>query len=58
MNNNNEIRRFQCNRCNTSSLVLKKVWDQQHHGFACDACWATIQTQTQSRYKRTSCVIG
>uniref|UniRef100_A0A6C0M1W1 Uncharacterized protein n=1 Tax=viral metagenome TaxID=1070528 RepID=A0A6C0M1W1_9ZZZZ len=50
MEKDNEIRRFQCNKCNKSSLVLKKVWDQQHHGFACDAFWATIQTQT--RYKR------
>jgi len=58
MNDSNEIRRFQCDKCNKYSLVLKKVWDQQHHGFACDACWTIIQnqtqtqTQTQTRYKR------
>lgn len=52
--NTNEIRKFQCNRCNKSKLVLKKVADQQQHGFACDACWATIQNQNQSRYKKCS----
>jgi hypothetical protein len=46
---NNEIRKFQCSKCAKSSLVLKKVWDQQHHGFACDKCWTDIEGQR--RYK-------
>jgi len=52
--NINEIRKFQCNRCNKSKLVLKKVADQQQHGFACEECWTAIEEQTQSRYKRCS----
>ena len=51
--NANELRKFQCNHCQQSKFVLKKVWNQQHHGFACDACWATIEKQ--SRY---NCIIG
>lgn len=49
MENENKIRQYNCSKCNKSSLVLKKVWDQQHHGFACDACWATIQNQNKKR---------
>jgi hypothetical protein len=30
--------------------VLKKVWNQQQHGFACDECWATINKR--SRYSK------
>jgi transcription elongation factor Elf1 len=48
MDDNNQIRKFQCNKCNKSKLVLKKVADKQHHGFACDECWATIDKK--SRY--------
>jgi predicted RNA-binding Zn-ribbon protein involved in translation (DUF1610 family) len=43
--NDNEIRKFQCSKCSKSSLVLKKVWDKQHHGFACDKCWTAIEGQ-------------
>ena len=42
---NNHIRRFQCNKCNKSKLVLKKVADKQQHGFACDECWTTIDNK-------------
>jgi hypothetical protein len=45
MNDINEIRKFQCSKCSKSSLVLKKVWDKQHHGFACDKCWTAIEGQ-------------
>ena len=43
MINDNEIRKFQCANCSKSRLVLKKLANQQHHGFACDECWATIE---------------
>jgi hypothetical protein len=56
MDDDNHIRKFQCNKCQKSKFMLKKVWDQQHHGFACEECWTTIETQKQSRYK--GCVIG
>ena len=42
MDDNNQIRKFQCNKCNKSKFVLKKVADKQHHGFACEDCWFTI----------------
>ena len=45
---NNELRKFQCSKCQKSKLVLKKVADQQHHGFACEECWITIEKR--SRY--------
>ena len=45
---NNQIRRFQCNKCQKSKLVLKKVADQQQHGFACEECWTAIEKR--SRY--------
>ena len=41
-NNINQIRKFQCNQCNQSKFVLKKVADKQHHGFACEDCWTRI----------------
>ena len=56
--NTNELRKFQCNKCQKSKHMLKKVWDQQHHGFACEECWIAIEEQNQSRYKRNICVIG
>jgi transcription elongation factor Elf1 len=43
--NNNELRKFQCANCRKSKLVLKKVANQQHHGFACEVCWAAIETR-------------
>ena len=52
--NNNKIRRFQCNKCQKSKLVLKKLVDQQHHGFACEECWTSIDKR--SRY--SGCQIG
>ncbi len=45
MNDVNEIRKFQCSKCSNFNLVLKKVWDKQHHGFACDKCWTAIEGQ-------------
>jgi transcription elongation factor Elf1 len=45
---NNQIRTFQCSQCRKPKLVLKKVADQQHRGFACEKCWTTIETR--SRY--------
>ena len=50
----NELRKFQCNRCNKSKLLLKKVADQQQHGFACEECWTAIERR--SRYNM--CQIG
>ena len=52
----NEIRKFQCNHCHKSKLVLKKVCDQQHHGFSCEECWTTIEKQT--KYKPRGCAIA
>lgn len=51
---NNQIRKFKCNKCNKSKLVLKKVADKQQHGFACDDCWTTIDKK--SRYN--GCLIA
>ncbi len=48
MLNENELHKFQCGNCRKSKLVLKKLADQQQHGFACDECWATIDKR--SRY--------
>ena len=45
MPNENELRKFQCANCRKSKLVLKKVANQQHHGFACEECWAAIETR-------------
>ena len=56
MEEDNQIRKFQCNKCHKSNYVLKKVWDQQQHGFACEECWNSIEKQKQHRYK--GCVIG
>ena len=51
---NNQIRRFQCNKCQKSKLILKKMVDQQHHGFACEECWTSV-----NKYNRYSgCQIG
>ena len=44
----NQIRKFQCNKCNKSKFVLKKVADKQHHGFACDECWTTIDKKKRN----------
>ena len=52
--NTNQIRRFNCNKCQHPNYVLKKMADQQHHGFACDKCWATVEKR--SRY--SGCQIG
>ncbi len=49
-NNDNEIRKFQCANCRKSKLVLKKVTNQQHHGFACDECWIAIDKQSRFAY--------
>jgi len=51
---NNQIRKFDCNRCKKSKFVLKKVADKQQHGFACDECWSTIDSK--NRYY--GCIIG
>jgi len=53
-NNTNQIRKFQCSRCDKFKLVLKKVADQQQHGFACEECWTAIEKR--SRYN--VCQIG
>lgn len=48
---NNEIRKFQCSQCHKFKLVLKKLADQQQHGFACEECH-----ERQSRHN--VCQIG
>jgi transcription elongation factor Elf1 len=53
-NNNNQIHKFHCSRCDKFKLVLKKVADQQQHGFACEECWTAIEKR--SRYN--VCQIG
>ena len=50
MESDNQIRKFQCSNCQKSKFVIKKVADKQHHGFACEECWTTINKQ--SRYSR------
>ena len=50
----NQIRKFQCSKCRKPKHVLKKVADQQHHGFACEECWTAIEKR--SRYG--GCQIG
>jgi hypothetical protein len=50
----NQIRIFRCNKCQKSKPVLKKVADQQQHGFACEECWTSIDKR--SRY--SGCQIG
>ena len=52
MLNENELRSFPCSQCRKSKLVLKKVADQQHHGFACDECWTAISKR--ARYNQCS----
>jgi len=52
MLNDNEIRRFQCSKCNKFRPMLKKVADRQHHGFACDQCWIAIVKR--ARYNQCS----
>ena len=47
MLNENELCRFPCSQCRKSKLVLKKVAAQQHHGFACDECWTTIENRSR-----------
>jgi hypothetical protein len=54
MSDENQIRKFKCNRCQKSKEVLKKVADQQQHGFACEECWTAIDKR--SRYN--GCQIG
>ena len=54
MDDDNQVRKFQCNKCNKSKFVLKKVADRQQHGFACDECWASIDKKR--RY--TGCLIA
>ena len=53
---NNQICKFQCSRCQKFTHVLKKVADQQHHGFACEECWTAIERK-RSRYGG-GCQIG
>lgn len=50
----NQIRKFQCNKCNKSKFVLKKVADKQQHGFACDECWFTID----KKKRHNGCLIA
>ena len=50
----NQIRKFQCNKCQKIKPVLKKVEDQQHHGFACEECWTAIE----KRSRHSGCQIG
>ena len=47
MEKNNQIHTFPCSQCRKSKLVLKKVADQQQHGFACDECWTTIEKRSR-----------
>jgi hypothetical protein len=54
MLNDNELRKFQCDNCLKSKLVLKKVADQQHRGFACDECWTAINKRTRYGYSKCS----
>jgi transposase-like protein len=54
MEEDNQIRKYQCSKCSKSNFVLKKVADKQHHGFACEDCWANIDRK--NRYP--SCIIG
>ena len=54
MDDNNQIRKFQCNKCNKSKFVLKKVADKQQHGFACDDCWAAID----KKKRHNGCLIA
>ena len=50
----NQIRKFQCSKCRKPKHVLKKVADQQHHGFACEECWTAIE----KRSRPGGCQIG
>ena len=52
--NDNQLRTFKCSKCQKPKHVLKKVTDQQHHGFACEECWTSIEKR--SRY--SGCLIG
>ena len=52
--NDNQIRKFKCNKCTQTKFVLKKVADKQHHGFACEECWTTIENK--KRY--SGCLIA
>ena len=47
METDNQIRKFQCSKCNKPKFILKKVADKQHHGFSCDECWTTIEKKNQ-----------
>ena len=51
---NNQICKFKCGQCHKSKFVLKKVSDQQHHGFACEECWINIE----KRSRHSWCQIG
>jgi predicted nucleic acid-binding Zn ribbon protein len=53
VDNDNQVRTFQCSKCQNPKHVLKKVADQQHHGFACEECWTSIEKR--SRY--SGCLI-
>jgi transcription elongation factor Elf1 len=50
----NQIRKFQCNHCNKSKLVLKKMAYKQQHGFACEECWITID----KKKRHNGCLIA
>ena len=52
--NDNQIRKFKCNKCTQTKFVLKKVANKQHHGFACEECWTTIENK--QRY--SGCLIA
>jgi len=51
---NNRIRKFNCTKCQKSKPMLKKVADQQQHGFACEECWTAIEKRSMF----SGCQIG
>lgn len=52
--NDNQVRTYKCSKCQKPKYVLKKVADKQHHGFACEECWTSIET----RPRYSGCLIG
>lgn len=50
----NQICKFKCSRCQKFNHVLKKVADQQQHGFACEECWTAIENRSMF----SGCQIG
>ena len=52
--NDNQVRTYRCSKCQKFKHVLKKVADKQHHGFACEKCWTSIET----RPRYSGCLIG